>query len=127
MSEMNWKPCDWAVFDRDIVQIKAMRDEVVTVSDGSIETHGQLLAQLRPLTLRNKRTAEYFDYYYRELNKIRGECGFNYPDISIHFSQLALNAMDGDEKDKVPFDAASDFVRKAREYVPIIQGVNLFR
>lgn len=127
MAEFTWKEGDWAVFDRDIVQIKEIRDFGCSVSEGMFETSGHLLDRLRPLTLRNKRTIEYFDYYYRELKHIRGERGFNYPDISRYFSNLALRAMDGPDEDKAPYDEAQSFVRQARDYVPEIQGVQLFR
>lgn len=123
-----WKVGDWAVFDRDIVQIKEIRDcGGCSVSDGSIETSGRLLGRLRPLTLRNKRAVEWFDWHYRELSKIRGERGFNYPDISRLFSQLALDAMDGAESDKTPYEIAQDFIKQARDYIPVIHGLNLFR
>lgn len=125
---LTWKVGDWAVFDRDIVQIKEIREGGGTsVSEGSFETSGMLLDRLRPLTLRNKRTAEWFDYYYRDLNKINGHAGFNFPDISRYFSNQALRAMDGAEDDKAPFDEVMEFVRQARDYVPVIQGVQLFR
>jgi hypothetical protein len=87
-----------------------------------------LLDRLRPLTLRNKHIAEWFAWHYKELSKIRGERGFNYPDISRHFSNLAERAIDSPpEEDKEPFNQALEFVRMARDYVPEIQGVNLFR
>lgn len=125
---LQWKVGDWAVFDRDIVQIKEIREgNSCSVSEGMFETSGMLLDRLRPLTLRNKRAVEYFDHYYKKLSEIRGERGFNYPDISSHFSSLALQAMDGDEKDTAPFDAAQDFFKQARDYTPVIQGVALFR
>jgi len=128
MSDLNWKVGDWAVFDREIVQIKEIRDEGgCTVSDGTCGTSGMLLDRLRPLTLRNKSTIEYFAYYYRQLSTIDGEGGFNFPDISRHFSSLALRAMDGPEEDKAPYAEAQDFFKMAREYVPVIQGVSLFR
>ncbi len=127
MTELTWKTGDWAVFDRDIVQIKEIREVGCSVSDGTCETSGMLLERLRPLTLRNKRTIEWFDWHYRQLRNLRGERGFNYPDISRYFSQQALRAMDGDEEDKAPFDEVSDFIAQARDYKPVIHGINLFR
>lgn len=128
MSEFTWKAGDWAVFDRDIVQIKEIREgNSCSVSEGSFETSGMLLDRLRPLTLRNKRTIEYFDHYYRKLSTINGERGFNYPDISRYFSSLALRAMDGPEDDKAPYEEAQEFYRQARDYAPVIQGIGLFR
>lgn len=124
---MDWKAGDWAVFEKEIVQIKEIREYGCSVSDGSFETSGQLLNRLRPLTLRNKRITEWFAWHYRELRKIRGERGFNYPDISRHFAALALRAIDGPKDDKAPFDEAQEFIRQARDYVPQIQGVPLFR
>lgn len=124
----DWKVGDWAVFDRDIVQIKDIREGgYCSVSEGSFETSGMLLDRLRPLTLRNKRTIEWFDYHYRELSRIPGERGFNFPDISRYFSSQALRVMDGPADDKTPFDEVHDFIKQAREYVPVIQGVPLFR
>jgi hypothetical protein len=123
---MNWKIGDWAVFEMDIVQIK-QTEPYVEVSTGIITSSGNLLERLRPLTLRNKVTAESFDYYYKELRTLRGERGFNYPDISRLFCGLALQAMDGPEDNKVPYDKAAAFVREARDYKPMIQGIHLFR
>jgi len=128
MSELNWKVGDWAVFERDIVQIKAIREGGgCSVSDGTGEITGDLLERLRPLTLSNKRIIEYFAYYYSDLSKIVGERGFNYPDISRYFNNLVLAAIDGADDNKVPFESAQDFVRKARDHVPVIHGVALFR
>lgn len=128
MIELNWKTGDWAVFERDIVQIKDIRESGnCSVSTGMFETSGNLLERLRPLTLRNKSAVEYFDHYYKKLSELRGERGFNYPDISRHFADLALKAIDGDKDDRAPFDAAIDFFQKARDLTPTIQGVQLFR
>lgn len=128
MAELTWNVGDWAVFDRDIVQINRIGDGgICEVSEGSFCTSGRLLDRLRPLTLRNKRAIEYFDYMYRELSRINGERGFNYPDISRHFSNLALRAIDGPEDDKAPYEEVQAFVRQARDYTPVIQEVPLFR
>lgn len=128
MADFIWKVGDWCVFDRDIVQIKEIRETGgCSVSEGSCETSGRLLDRLRPLTLRNKRTIEWFDYYYRLLHKINGERGFNYPGIHTHFNVLALRAMDGPEDDKAPYDEATEFVKQAQKYSAVIQGVPLFR
>lgn len=121
-----WKVGDWVVFNLSIGQVMEVGDWQ-EFSDGSFRTSGRLADRFRPLTLRNKRTIEYFDYYYNELRKINGEGGFNYPDISQYFAQLALDAMDGDDKDKTPYDKVQEFVRDARDYKPVIQGVGLFR
>lgn len=126
--KLAWKVGDWAVFDRDIVQIKEIREGGgCSVSEGQFETSGMLLDRLRPLTLRNKRTVEWFDWHYNELRKLRGEAGFNYPDISRYFSNQALRAMDGSEDDKTPFEEVQDFLRQAKDYTPEIHGVRLFR
>ena len=127
-----WKVGDWAVFERGIIQITEMREGgAIEVADGTFRTFGHLLDRLRPLTLRNKRIAEWFDFYYRELGHINGERGFNYPDISRHFNKLMLRAIDEGSEDgpetNEPFDLATDFVRSARDYAPVIQGVQLFR
>lgn len=125
---MKWKVGDWAVFDRDIVQIKEVYEHGgCAVSTGMIETSGNLFDRLRPLTLRNKAAAEYFDYYYGKLSEINGERGFNYPDISRHFSELMLCAIDGPLDNKDPFDKAVEFFQQARDRREIIQGIQLFR
>lgn len=126
MTKFTWKAGDWAVFGMEIVQVKQI-EPYVEVTTGIISTSGKLLDRLRPLTLRNKVTVESFDYYYRELKTIRGHRDFNYPDISRLFCDLALQAMDGPEDDKEPYDKAQAFLRDARDYKPKIQGVHLFR
>lgn len=124
---MAWSVGDWAVFDHTIVQITEIRNErSCSVSDGSFNTSGNLLGRLRPLTLQNKRTIEFFDFYYRELNRIRGEGGFNYPSIHQHFVNLALQAIDKPDN-PAPFDKAREFLNDARDYKQLIQGVPLFR
>lgn len=120
-----WKVGDWAVFDRNIVQItEDHEDRCISVSDGSFRTSGNLQDHLRPLTLQNKAAAEWFDWHYRELDKIRGARGFNNPDISSHYTWLMLRAIDGD---KTAYDEAQDFLKQARDYTTEIQGVKLFR
>ena len=125
---MTWKAGDWVVFDLKVGQIKELRDDgCASFSDGFFETSGRLTDRFRQLTLKNKRVVETFDAYYNRLHEIAGNAGFNYPDISSYFSQLALDAMDGDETSKEPYDKALQFIRDARDYKPIIQGVPLFR
>ena len=126
LNKPEWKAGDWAVFDLNIVQIKQV-EPYVEVSDATISTSGRLLDRLRPLTLRNKGTIETFEWYYKELKKIRGERGFNYPDINRLFCDLSLEAMDGPEDNKEPFEKAQAFLRAAQDYKPVIQGVCLFR
>ena len=126
MTKSDWKVGDWAVFDRGIVQITEIRDnDNCEVSTGTINTYGRLLDRLRPLTMNNKVIAETFAWYYRELYKIKGNRGFNFPDISNRFNDLALMAMDGE------FESAREgvveFVQLAKEYTPVIQGIQLFR
>lgn len=125
---MDWKQGDWMIFDLRICQIKKI-GEYDEVSDGSIGTSGRLRDRYRPLTLRNKCIIEYFDYYYRDLSKIDGERGFNWPDISRHFNELALEAIDSldDEGVKAAYNKATEFVAGAREHKTVIQGVRLFR
>lgn len=121
----SWKVGDWAVFDRNVVQVtREIEGGFIEVSDGNLRISGRLHDRLRPLTLENKHTAEWFDWHYRELDKIRGARGFNHPDISSHYNWLMLRAIDGD---KAPFDEAQDFIKQARDYTPVIQGVQLFR
>lgn len=122
-----WKVGDWAVFDMAIVQIKEIRDQIVEVSTGVIATSGRLSDRLRPLTLQNKVIAESFDYQYRQLKKIKGERGFNYPDINRYFCQLMLNQIDGEPTDDTNYKLGNEFVQLAGEYTPVIHGVELFR
>jgi hypothetical protein len=125
MSGTELKEGDWVVFDMKIGQIKKL-GEFDEFSDGMFSTSGRLMDKFRPLNLRNKRIAETMEYFYRSLNKIDGERGFNYPDISRHFSQLTLDAIDGPDSEQM-FDRAQDFVRRARKYKDTIDGVRLFR
>lgn len=127
---MTWKTGDWVVFDLSVGQIKEMREGGgVSVSDGMFETSGLRLAErFRPLTLRNKRIVETFEVYYGRLKEIAGHGGFNFPDISQHFAQLALDAIDGGEAgEKQAYEKAQTFVGRARDYEATIQGVPLFR
>lgn len=124
------KTGDWVVFDLDVGQIKRLEEDgIAEFSDGFCCTSGFRLAErFRPLTLRSKRIVESFDHYYMRLREIDGESGFNYPDISRYFSQLALNAIDTQESGEKDFyEKAQQFVRDAREYKPVIHGVSLFR
>ena len=124
---MDWKVGDWVVFDLQIGQITDLRENgSASFSDGFCETSGRLADRFRPLTLRNKNIAGSFDAYYNRLREIDGNGGFNYPDISQYFAQLALDTIDTEKNDKF-FKLAQDFVREARDYRPVIQGVRLFR
>lgn len=128
MTEL-WKVGDWCVFETRIGQITQLDEDGsgARFSDGSFETSGgDLIPRVRALTLRNKRIIEWFDYYYRELKKIDGHNGFNYPDISNYFYSLALDAIDNMDSAKEIYDKAQEFVREARKYMPYIQGVRLF-
>lgn len=122
------KAGDWVILDLNVGQIKEIRENgCASFSDGFFETSGMLVDRFRPLTLRSKRTVETFEIYYNRLKQINGEAGFNYPRISQYFAQLALNAIDGDEKDQTPYDKAKEFIEDARNYKPVIQGIPLFR
>lgn len=125
---MEWKIGDWVVFDLRIGQIMGLDEGgFAEFSDGTFRTSGRLADRFRPLTMRNKCAIEYFDHYYNRLREINGEAGFNYPDISQYFAQLSLDAMDGDEKDKVPYEKVQQFLQDARDYKPVINGISLFR
>lgn len=126
---MDWKVGDWVIFDLKVGQIKELRGHgCASFSDGWFETSGHLCDRFRPLTLNNKRAVEYFDTIYGRLREIDGQAGFNYPDISRHFSDLALRAIDANVDDaKQFFDAANEFVSDARHYARVIQGLRLFR
>ncbi len=124
---MDWKAGDWIVFDMKVGQIKEIRDGgCASFSDGHCETSGMLSSRFRPLTLRNKAIVDTFDILYDRLRGIDGEAGFNYPDISRYFSQLALDAIDN-EGSQEPFDKANKFISEARRYTAVIDGVALFR
>jgi len=121
-----WKVGDWCIRALDIVQIEKLDPPVISVSSGMFCTAGRFIDELRPLTLRNKRTIEYYEYYLRELSKIDGEVGFNYPRISDHFEELARKDMDSISEGSYR-SMAGHFVEEAKRYVPVIQGVQLFR
>lgn len=124
---MEWKVGDWVVFSLSIGQIKELRGEkCASFSDGSFETSGQLTDRFRPLTLRNKNIVEAFTFWYKRLHEIDGEIGFNYPRISQYFSELVLYAIDSESNEEF-YEKARQFVDDARDYKPIIQGINLFR
>ena len=124
---MEWKAGDWVVYDLRVGQITEItEDGYPRFSDGHIGTSGNLFDRFRPLTLRNKSIVETFEIIYKRLNEIDGERGFNYPDISSYFAHMAREAIDGKDHDKM-YDKAQEFVRDARDYKPIIQGVRLFR
>ena len=123
-----WKAGDWVVFELDVGQIKELRDDgCASFSDGFCETSGRLVDRFRPLTLKNKRITETFNIYYKRLGEIDGQAGFNYPDINRYFSQLALHAIDATDDGKEFYDKGNEFVSAARDYTPVIDGVNLFR
>src|SRR5690242_4509095 len=106
---MDWKVGDWVVYDMKIGQIKELREDgFQSFSDGWCEHSGALMDGFRPLTLRSKRIVETFDIYYNRLRKLPGEVGFNYPDIHRYFTQLTLQAIDGDDKDATPYDKAQN-------------------
>src|SRR5438477_106407 len=118
---MEWKVGDWCIFNLNIVQIKKLDGYSAEVSDGSFNTYGRLVDRFRPLTLRNKRIIEWFDYHYNELQKINGEAGFNYPRISDYFEHLSREAIDNGKDHTKSYDLITEFVHQAREYTPVIQ------
>jgi hypothetical protein len=124
---MDWEVGDWVVFDLRVGQIKELREDGgASFSDGFFETSGRLTYRFRPLTLKNKNIVETFDTFYHRLREIDGNSGFNYPDISRYFSQLALEAIDADDGASF-YKKAQEFIRGARDYKPIIDNVKLFR
>lgn len=122
----HWKEGDWAIHDMEIVQITRIREDLITVTTGVIDSTGVLADRLRPLTIPNKRTAESIRDWYNYLRRIDGNDGFNYPDINRYFCRLALQAMDG-EGAADAYTKARTFVEMARCYAPEIDGVRLFR
>lgn len=127
-----WKVGDWVISDMKIGQITECADSgSTTFNDGWFQVGGGLglRNRFRPLTLRNKTIAESFELTYKRLDEIDGHAGFNYPDISSHFTDLSIRAMDAvdDDGSKEFYDAASRFVMGAKEYKPEIDGIRLFR
>lgn len=53
----DFKVGDWVIAGYDVVQIKIIEDDYLTVSNGSVSTSGRL--DLYPLTLRNKAAADF--------------------------------------------------------------------
>ena len=128
MTTADWKVGDWVIFDLRIGQIKELRDGgFASFTDGTFETSGRLVERFRPLTLRGKVIIENFDAYYDRLRTIDGEAGFNYPDISQHFCELALRAIDQPGNEKEFYKEVQEFIEDARRYVPMIQSISLFR
>lgn len=126
---MDFKTGDWVIYGLDIGQIKELRnDGLARFSDGFCETSGMSLADgFRPLTLKSKRIVETFHIYYKRLDEIDGYTAFNYPDISRYFARLALEAIDGADEIKEPYEKANGFVSEARNYTAVIHGIPLFR
>ena len=122
-----FKVDDWVIYELRVGQIKEIRDSgSIAFSDGTVETFCRQPELFRKLTLRNKQIIESFDGWYNELRKIDGSQGFNYPAIYPYFCRHALDAIDG--KDIAGcFLKVADFVRDAKHYKPVIDGVNLFR
>jgi hypothetical protein len=88
------KKDDWVIHEYSIKQVLEAQDGRVTeVSDGSFRTSGYDL-ECFPLDLRNKRLAEYVEYYEREVRKMDpGGPALNWPDIHRHFCYLAAEAI----------------------------------
>lgn len=125
---MDIKVGDWVILDMKVGQIKEIKENGCAVfSDGYIEHRGRILDRCRPLTLRSKAIADSMDYYYRSLRKIDGNSGFNYPRIVDLFSDMTCMAIDHPQSEKDYFDIVKDFIQKARNYTPVIHGINLFR
>lgn len=130
---MTLKKDDWVVYDLKIGQVMDIRDEsygeVTEFSDGFIRTSGvRLQDRMRPLTIRNKVIVQSMDGLYDRLRKSDGESGFNYPDISSYFANLALDAIDGGEKaERAAYDKAQKFIQEAGNYQKVIDGIRLFR
>lgn len=126
---MDYKPNkgDWCIYGLDIVQI--MKTEpYLEYSTGIIRGGNASREHMRPLTLQSKVAVETMDYYYEMLREMDGNAGFNYPRISDYFGQLALDVIDGDdEAAKRAYERAQNFVREARDYRKVIDGVSLFR
>lgn len=121
------KKGDWCIYGLDVVQIMET-EPYLEYSTGIIRGGNASREHMRPLTLQSKVAVESMDHYYDMLREMDGEAGFNYPDISNYFGGLALDVIDGDEAAaKVAYDKAQSFVRDARDYKQVIDGVRLFR
>lgn len=124
---MELKKGDWAIYDREIVQIMET-EPYLEYSTGVIRGGNACRENMRPLTLQNKVIASSMEYYYNSLRSLDGEAGFNYPDINRYFTALTIEAIDGTEAEvKAAYDKAQKFVREARDYKRVIDGVRLFR
>lgn len=121
------KEGDWCVYGLVIVQIMAV-EPYLEYSTGFIRGMNASREDVRPLTLKAKIAVESMKHYYEQLREIDGNSGFNYPRISDYFAQLALDVIDGnDDVGKAAYDKAQKFVRAARDYQKVIDGVPLFR
>lgn len=124
---MTFNTGDWCIYDLEIVQIMAT-EPYVEYSTGFIRGGNATRGNLRPLTLQNKVIIESMDSYYERLRDMDGSVGFNSPDISRYFADLSRTAIDGDKKQsEAAFEKAQAFVRAARDYQKIIDGIALFR
>lgn len=125
-----WQVGDWCILDLSIVQILELGDGIVSglwdqVSDGTFTTSGSLQNRFRQPTLANKAIMESIQYYYKQLENIPGNQGFNYPRISTYFEELSRKAIDGEPKQA--FTDARTFLNEAAEHKPLIHGIHLFR
>lgn len=126
---------DWVIHGYEIAQITKMEDSRVReVSTGSFSTSSTDL-EVRPLTLRSKRLAENFEYFYNELNDLEGSRSLNWPDIHRYFSSLTINAIDDTTKytegqTNKYVKEAQDFFIKVRDKlqgVDSVNGIDLFK
>src|ERR1035437_10935672 len=129
-----YKVGDWVIHRLDIGQvIKLNADGTVReFSDGAFSSSSNDL-NVRPLTLRNKRMAEVFKYYEKEIRSLPVEKALNWPDIHGHLVGLAYQAMDTTQRDGETNAAVlrgQEFVQKVRDQlrnVDEVDGIRLFR
>lgn len=121
------KKGDWCIYGLDIVQI-VETEPYIEYSTGIIRGGNATRAHIRPLTLQSKVIVEGMEHYYEMLRDMDGNAGFNFPDISSYFAELALEAIDGDtEAAQSAWKKAQDFISAAKDYEKVIAGVRLFR
>jgi len=137
---MNWKVGDWCLFEFTLHTIKEMEgNKITSVSDGNFQTGGcDLSDRVFPLTIRNKRISDTFEYYSGKFHEIH-HVTLNFPDIHNYLVEKWCKAMNSKEDDTVADgEIASIINRVGRFYDEFIEkircletmevdGVRLFR
>lgn len=85
---------DFGFFEYQLSQIEEMDEgKIKSISSGSIETHGNDLSYAWfPLSLKNKKISDYFEYYSDKFHESKFHTILNYPDIHRHIVELWVGA-----------------------------------